>query len=113
MDTRVLEELGLTPGEVKVYLALVGLGETTTGPIVDESGVSISKVYPILNRLAKRGLASHIMKGKVKHFKAADPKRLLDYLAEKENTLKQQEEQLHKLIPKLEIRQSSTVTQET
>ena len=113
MDTRVLEELGLTPGEVKVYLALVGLGETTTGPIVDESGVSISKVYPILNRLAKRGLASHIMKGKVKHFKAADPKRLLDYLAEKENTLKQQEEQLHKLIPELEIRQSSTVTQET
>ena len=80
MNTKILEDLGLTKGEVKVYLALIGLGETTSGPIVEQSGVSVSKVYQILNRLAKKGLSSHILKGKTKYFKAADPNRLLDYL---------------------------------
>ena len=34
MNTQVLEDLGLTNGEIKVYLALIGLGEKTSGPIV-------------------------------------------------------------------------------
>ena len=57
MDSNSLKELGLTDGEIKVYLALNQLGETTSGPIVDKSGVSISKVYLILDRLfSKRGI---------------------------------------------------------
>ena len=84
MDVKPLEELGLTNGEIKVYLALVKLGETTSGPIVDESGISVSKVYYVLDRLAKKGLVSHVVKNNVKHFSAATPDRLLDYLKEKE-----------------------------
>jgi sugar-specific transcriptional regulator TrmB len=113
MDTKLLEEIGLTSGEIRVYLALTGLGETTTGPIVEESGISVSKVYTILDRLAKKGLVSHVMKGGVKHFKAADPNRLLVYLREKEDKLKEQEEQLRKIIPELELKQKSIVTEET
>jgi len=113
MDTRALEELGLTPGEIKVYLALVKLGETTSGPLVEESGVSVSKIYNVLNRLARKGLASHIMKKKVKHFKAADPNRLLDYLQEKEEKLKEQENSLKRLIPELDILKGTAITEET
>ena len=94
MDIRALENLGLTPGEIKVYLALVKLGQTTSGPLVDESGVSVSKIYNVLDRLAKKGLASHIVKQRVKHFQAADPNRLLDYLKEKEADLEKQEKSL-------------------
>lgn len=113
MDTRALEKLGLTPGEIKVYLALVKLGETTSGPIVEESKVSVSKVYNILDRLAKKGLTSHIVKKQTKHFKAADPNRLLDYLKEKEDELKKQESSLNKLIPELEILKGTAITEET
>ena len=113
MDTRPLEELGLTKGEIKVYLALIGLGESTTGPIVEESGVSVSKVYKILERLAKKGLASHIVKRKVKYFKAADPHRLIVYLQEKENQIKEQEKKLEKLIPELDMLRESVMTEET
>lgn len=113
MDTRVLGDLGLTPGEIKVYLTLIGLGESTTGPIVDESGVSVSKVYPILERLAKKGLVSHIIKQKVKYFRAASPTRLLDYLKEKSDTLKMQETVLKELVPQLERKQETIVTEET
>ena len=42
MDISILQEIGLTPGESKVYLALVKIGKTTTGPIAKESGVSAS-----------------------------------------------------------------------
>src|SRR3989344_6080933 len=113
MDTKALEELGLTKGEIRVYLSLIGLGETTTGPLVEESGVSVSKVYQILMRLSKKGLASHIVKRGTKYFKSADPNRLLVYLKEKENSIKEQEVNLKKIIPELELKQDSTITQET
>jgi HTH-type transcriptional regulator, sugar sensing transcriptional regulator len=113
MDTEPLRELGLTEGEIKVYLALISLGETTSGPLVDQSGVSLSKVYNILDRLAAKGLASHVVKQKTKYFKAADPGRLLVYLQEKEQALQQQETALKELIPQLELQQQTAITEET
>ena len=113
MDVKPLEELGLTNGEIKVYLALVKLGETTSRPIVDESGISVSKVYYVLDRLAKKGLVSHVVKNNVKHFSAATPDRLLDYLKEKEEKLKEQENSLSELIPELALLKGSAITNET
>ena len=113
MDTRALEELGLTPGEIKVYLALTKLGETTTGPLVDESHVSVSKVYQILDRLSRKGLSSHIVKKGIKYFKSADPNRLLDYLKEKERNLEKQEINLKEIIPQLAEIKGTAITEET
>src|SRR5687768_16408835 len=107
MNTEPLRELGLTEGEIKVYLALISLGETTSGPLVDQSGVSLSKVYNILDRLATKGLASHVVKQKTKYFKAADPGRILVYLREKEEALRAQERTLKEIIPQLELQQES------
>jgi len=113
MDTEPLRQLGLTEGEIKIYIALVRLGETTSGPIADESEVSMSKVYEILERLAKKGLVSHIIKNKTKYFEASDPNRLMVYLQEKQDTLKQQEDKLQKLIPKLELEQHIHPSEQT
>ncbi len=113
MNTGPLRELGLTEGEIKVYLALNNIGESTTGPIAYESGVTVSKVYDILDRLSKKGLVSHIVKNKTKYFKASDPGRLLVYLREKQDILKEQEQELQKVIPELEIKQQTHVTDET
>lgn len=108
-----LRQLGLTEGEIKVYLALVKLGTTTSGPIVEQSGISVSKVYGILDRLAKKGLASHILENKTKHFKAADPQRLMVYLKEKQEFLSQQEASLQGLVNDLKIARNSALTEET
>jgi len=113
MDIKILEDLGLTSGEIKVYLGLVRLGETTSGPLVDESGVSVSKVYQILDRLSKKGLVSHIVKRKTKYFKPADPNRLLDYLREKEQKLKEQEKSLKEFLPQIEAMGGAATTAET
>lgn len=99
MNERLLEDIGLTRGEVRVYLTLLRVGETTTGKIVDEAGISSGKIYEILEKLSKKGLTSSITKDKTKYFSAASPKRILDYMREKEEALKRKEEELQKEIP--------------
>ncbi|MDO8642770.1 MAG: helix-turn-helix domain-containing protein [Candidatus Woesearchaeota archaeon] len=113
MEVEPLRKLGLTEGEIKVYLALIRLGETTTGPLVDESGISVSKVYSILDRLSKKGLASHIVKRKTKYFKGADPDRLLVYLQEKEAEMQDQESKLKSMISLLKLEHQTAITAET
>ena len=65
----VLREIGLTESENKIYLALLDLGDSTRGDIVNKSGVAGSKVYDLLERLREKGLVSIYVKDKVKHFK--------------------------------------------
>jgi sugar-specific transcriptional regulator TrmB len=102
MDTKALTDAGLTNGEVKVYLALLRLGSSKTGPLASAAGVSTSKVYKILDRLAKKGLAGHVLKGKVKHFSAMQPSRLLDYLDSEQARLGQSRESIEQILPELE-----------
>ena len=94
----LLKEAGLSEREAKVYLALLGLGLTTTGPIVKKSTVPNSKIYEILESLESKGLASHIIKKKTKYFQAADPNKLLVLHKEKQRDIAS-------LIPKLKAKQ--------
>src|SRR3989344_1905685 len=102
MDTKILEELGLTLGEIKVYLALLKLGSSSTGPIAKESQVSRSKLYIILDKLEKKGLASHVEEKGVTYFQAAEPSKIKDYLKEKEETVKKLQQDFEKFLPQLE-----------
>jgi HTH-type transcriptional regulator, sugar sensing transcriptional regulator len=106
MIESVLEEIGLTKGEIKVYLALLELGSTTTGKIIEKSGISGSKSYEVLERLMKKGLASFIVKGETKYFEASEPKRILDFLEEKELSIKKQKDKAKTLIKELELKKS-------
>ena len=97
----VLSKIGLTSGEVRVYLALVNLGSTTVGAIIEKAKVSSSKVYVILERLIQKGLATFIIKEKTKYFQANPPTALMDLLKEKEKELKSNEDDLAQLVSKL------------
>ncbi len=104
MDEKVLEDVGLTKSEVAVYLALLELGSSTTGSIIKKAGIASGKAYLILDRLVNKGLVTYVIRGGRKNFQAADPSRLLDYLREKENLLKEKEGELEKIIPGLKAR---------
>ncbi|MBI5072820.1 hypothetical protein HZA99_03300 [Candidatus Woesearchaeota archaeon] len=105
MDVEILETIGLTKAEIKVYFALLDLGSSTTGPIVEKSGASSSKIYEILEKLMQKGLASFVIESGMKYFEAAAPSRLLDYMKEKEESLAKQREELQHIIPQLELKQ--------
>jgi len=108
MNEKLLEQIGLTKGEIKVYLTLLKLGETTTGKIIEQAGISSGKIYEILDKLINKGLVSFIIKEKTKYFTASSPNRILDYLREKEKTLQNQEQELKKELPLLIDLQKST-----
>lgn len=101
MDEKLLEDIGLTKGEVKVYLTLLKIGETTTGKIIEEAQISSGKIYEILDKLASKGLVSYVVKEKTKYFNAASPNRILDFLNEKGKLLKDKEEKLREELPSL------------
>ncbi len=103
MDTKILEDIGLTPGEIKVYLALSALGSSTSGPIARKAGVSPSKVYPILEKLAKKSLAGSVIRGKTRHFEAAGPEKLLGILEQKKEEITVQQKELERFLPTLPV----------
>ncbi len=106
MNKELLEEIGLTKSEINVYLALLELGSSTTGKIVEKSKASSSKIYEILDKLMEKGLVSYIIESGVKHFEAAPPERIMDYIEEKEEKVSKQKQELKKLIPELELKRT-------
>ncbi|MBU0536396.1 MAG: hypothetical protein KKE20_05485 [Nanoarchaeota archaeon] len=106
MRAEILEEIGLTKSEIRVYLSLIELGSSSTGKIVDKAGVASSKIYEILDRLVQKGLVSTIVKSGVKYFESAPPSRIIDYFQEKEKDLKSKESELRALLPELELKRS-------
>lgn len=100
-----LEEIGLTKNEIKIYLGLLELGLTTSGPIIKRTKIHTSKVYDGLERLAEKGLVTYIVKANTKHFKAVSPDRLLDFLENKKKRLEQQEREVKEILPELKLKQ--------
>lgn len=96
-----LGQIGLNKSEIKVYLALLKIGASTSGPIISESGTANSKVYEVLEKLIQKGLVSHFIKENVKYYKATNPKMLLDYLEEKKLEIEKEKEKINKLLPSL------------
>ena len=97
----ILQEIGLTEAESKIYLALLDIGESTIGPIANRSGVAYSKIYILLEKLIEKGLASYIIKNKVKYFSPADPKKILNYLDKKKQNIEDQKKQVEDILPQL------------
>ncbi|MBW2973882.1 hypothetical protein KY346_05840 [Candidatus Woesearchaeota archaeon] len=98
MDTQILEDLGLSKNEVKVYLKLIELGPSTAVEVAKASRLHRPNVYDILNKLSKRGLVAYFLKEKTKYYEVVDPEQLFTLLKAKEINLQ-------KLIPELKVLQ--------
>lgn len=101
MDTTPLRNLGLSDGEIKVYLSVLKLNLATAGPIIKETGFQSSSVYHILDSLIQKGLISFEMKNRRKYFHATSPEQLLDLLETKKNQLEAEKKQVEKILPEL------------
>ena len=97
----IYDALDLTDGEKKVYRALIKLRSSTTGPLFKESNVSQSKVYEILDRLKKKGLASSIIKNGKTYWHPANPSIYLEKVKQALWELEKRKEVLDKELPHL------------
>jgi len=96
-EKEVLKELGLSGGEVKVYLALLKLGPSNVNKIAKMTEQHRTTVYDFLDHLSKKGLVSYAIKNRTKYYKIVDPEKLMDGLKEKESNLKEIMPKLNKL----------------
>lgn len=83
MDTTILEDMGLTGAEVKVYLALLKLGNSTAGPIVEKSKLQNAVVHRALHSLGEKGIITYVLEGKIKSYQPVKPRQLLHIIDDK------------------------------
>ncbi len=104
MDDRLIsqiEELGLSNKEARVYVANLTLGPAGVQQIADTSGIKRVTTYVILESLVSLGLASQTTKAKKTLFNAESPENLQRLLDKKEQSVREQKQQLKELLPDL------------
>ncbi len=87
MYQELLQKIGLSLNESRVYEALLYLGEASVNTISVRSKVHRRNVYDSLNKLMEKGLASETFVKGEKLFKPIDPERLKEIMKEKETAL--------------------------
>src|SRR3989338_9114748 len=98
MDEKILENIWLSKAEIKVYLALLELGPSTSGPIIQKSELQSSVVHRVLKTLLDKGIITYIKIGKDNNYQTTDPKNLLDFIENKKK-------RLIDILPELEDKQ--------
>ena len=94
MNTDILQEVGLTNAEIKIYIHLLELGPSLASKLSQKSKVERAVTYHILEKLIRKGIVSYVVRENRKYFSAAEPEKLKDLLIEKEASLDE-------LIPEL------------
>lgn len=105
INPELFTELGFTPGETKVYLALLKTGTTTAGPLLEKTNLQNSTLHKILHKLVNKGFASFIIKSKTRHYQASNPENIL-------SSIKEREEKFKSILPELKSLQAPTEKQE-
>lgn len=100
-----IREAGLTENESKVYLALLDLGPSLAGQISRKIGMHRRTVYDTAEMLIKKGLIGYILNNNRRLFQAANPKRIIDIINEKQDLL-------NPIIAELEKKYSTTKEKE-
>lgn len=83
----VLEQLGLSSHEAKVYMTALKSGSILVADITAEVGIPRSTVVETINNLHKRGLMHYYIQRGRKHWHAENPDKLLIALEEKRAAL--------------------------
>jgi len=87
MSLDILQNLGLSPNEAKIYNALLDLKEAGVGEISSKAEVHRRNSYDAINRLVDKGLIFPIIAKGENRYSPVDPDKLLELVKEKEISL--------------------------
>ncbi|MEK6935349.1 MAG: helix-turn-helix domain-containing protein [Nanoarchaeota archaeon] len=97
----ILQKLGLSGSEVKVYLALLEIGSSTAGELTKKCGLYRTNIYDALEKLREKGLVSSILKNNKKYYSASKLEKLNVLLDNKKEDLQILEKELNNTLKKL------------
>ena len=95
MVQQLLTNIGLSSKEAHCYEQLLRYGTRSTSFIAKKAKLNRGTSYVILHGLLEKGLVAKSTKRKVQYFTALDPKRLIDYLENKEQELVEQKRRVN------------------
>ncbi len=98
----VLEKLGLSPKETRVYITLLKEGPSSVRQMAAATGINRGTVYDSLKNLQVMGLARFYNKETKQYFVAAPPVKLEELAQEKMDDLKRANEKLSHVIAELD-----------
>jgi HTH-type transcriptional regulator, sugar sensing transcriptional regulator len=102
----VLEEIGLTNKEARLYLTLLKFGSSTVQDVARHANINRSYSYNILNSLMKQGLVTYTIQSGKQYFECTQPTKLLELM-------KEREKKIHAIIPELENLHKTTLKKPT
>jgi sugar-specific transcriptional regulator TrmB len=97
MDLPELKELNLTPGQIKVYQAVLESGTAGIQDIQEKTGLERRAIYDILNKLIEKGFITYIEEKNHRKYQCTHPRNLKETIEHKQNEL----ENLHSKIPQI------------
>jgi sugar-specific transcriptional regulator TrmB len=86
--SKVIQQLGYKPNEVKVYLSVLAMGECTISDIAKRVKLPRTSVQMIVDTLHQHGLMSFYVKRRYRYWTAESPERLLTKEREREIALR-------------------------
>jgi len=105
MLEKILEKIGLTPKEIKVYLTSLHLGSQTASVLAKYTDIKRTTIYDIFDGLIKKGLATKTDKGVAIYFQVLDPQNLINYLERDKNEyirkIEKEKEEIKDILPAL------------
>jgi len=101
MDTKILNELGFTKGEIKAYLELLIIGPCSVTRLARATNLNRSNLYSILVSLMENKIVGQIIKDKKKVFYAENPNIIRSLWKEKIKKLESQEDKITQTIAEL------------
>jgi HTH-type transcriptional regulator, sugar sensing transcriptional regulator len=83
----ILEKLGFTLNESKVYLALINHKSCTIQEIAKSTNIHRRNIYDVINRLIEKGMVCEIINSSGSLYKAFDPEKIESIYMQKINEL--------------------------
>jgi len=95
MYTDILQNLGLSPNEARIYEALLELGESSISSISTHTNIHRRNVYDAINRLVEKGFIIQLIDSKERRYLPVEPNKFLEVVEEKRSKLQQ-------ILPKMQ-----------
>lgn len=105
MYRQILENLGLSQNEAKIYGALIERGQSSVPQISVKTGIHKRNIYDTIPRLLQKGLVYQVAESKECRYAPVEPDKLKDLIWEKES-------QLDSILPALNRQFKKTATNE-
>lgn len=88
MEINILQKLGMTAKEVKVYIKMLELGSCLANTLAKRLNENRTSTYSLLQSLQKKGIVSYFIKKNVKYFVPTDPTFLINHYFDQASNLK-------------------------